>query len=350
MVIPATYSAALLLAVLTLLCWGTWVNTSKLAGKWRFELFYYDFAIGLFLISTVAAFTLGAMGADITFIDNLTIVRRLQIGYAFLAGAVFNLGNMLLLGGVTVAGVTLTFPIAMGLALFVGMGWRYYWWPAGNLALLLLGCLLIVAAMVVVSIGYSRLQRIRAMDVAHAAAITGKKAPAGKRTSAMGIAISIVSGLLMGAYFPLVETARQGDLEMGPYPIAFLFAAGVLATTLLYNLYFLNLPVRGEVISMFQYFQGGARQHLLGLAGGAIWGIGAIANLSAAAAPADAHSDPAVNYAIGQGGAVVAMLCGLLYWKEFSGSPPLRMMMWAAAAIFATGVALVVAAPLSGTR
>jgi glucose uptake protein len=342
MLIPSTFGTLLLLAVLALLCWGSWINTLKAAGKWRFELYYYDFALGLFLTTAAAALSIGALGDEITVLDNLAIVRKLQIGYALLAGGIFNLGNMLLAGGVTVAGVSTAFPIALGFALLIGLGWSHYWTPAAHPAALIAGAAAIVLAMVLAALNHRGLQRIRASELAHAAAVTGMKAPA--RTAAKGIATSVVAGLLLGGYLPLVETARQGDLQLGPYPLAFLFGCGVLATTLVYNLYFVNLPIHGEAISIAAYFRGSARQHLLGLAGGAIWGIGALANLAANAAPAEARANPAMNYAIGQGAAALALVWGLLYWNEFGVSYRLRALMWVSAAVLVLGLALAIAA------
>jgi glucose uptake protein len=343
MLIPTTYGTVVLLAVLALMCWGSWINTLKAAGKWRFELYYYDFALGCFLVTGAAALSIGTLGAEITSFDNLAIVRKLQIGFALLAGGVFNLGNMLLAGGVTVAGISTAFPIALGTALLAGLGWSRLWMPAGNPAAWYGGAAAVLLAMVIAALNYRGLQRIRAEELAHAAAITGRKAPAGVRT-VKGIVTSFAAGVLLGGYLPLVETARQGELELGPYPLAFLFACGVLATTLLYNLYFVNLPVQGEAISILTYFRGSVRQHLLGLAGGAIWGAGAIANLAASSAQAETRTSPAMTYAIGQGAAVLAMLCGVVYWKEFSVSGRLRLVMLIAAAVFTLGLALLIAA------
>ena len=48
---------AILFCVITMLGWGSWANTQKLAGKekWPFQLFYWDYAIGVFLFSLVLA-------------------------------------------------------------------------------------------------------------------------------------------------------------------------------------------------------------------------------------------------------------------------------------------------------
>jgi hypothetical protein len=46
MFFPQTYQIALLLMVLTMLCWGSWANTLKLCPGYRFQLFYWDYALG----------------------------------------------------------------------------------------------------------------------------------------------------------------------------------------------------------------------------------------------------------------------------------------------------------------
>jgi glucose uptake protein len=185
--------------------------------------------------------------------------------------------------------------------------------------------------------------------LAHAAQVTGKKAPAAKKSAVKGLVISVLSGLLMGSYFPLTETARIGDLDMGPYPLAFLFACGLFASTLLFNLYFINLPVQGEAISMSAYSRGTKRQHLIGVAGGAVWAIGMIANMAAIGTPAEAGASPVVLYAIGQSAAVIGMACGLLVWKDTGSSSQVRIMMWAGLSVLTISLALMIAAPLLGS-
>jgi len=63
MFIVQSYPLAVVLCVLTMLCWGSWANTRKLARKdWRFELFYWDYAIGVVLLTLLLGLTLGSTG------------------------------------------------------------------------------------------------------------------------------------------------------------------------------------------------------------------------------------------------------------------------------------------------
>ena len=247
MILPATYNSALLLIILSMICWGSWANMFKLAGKWRFELFYYDYSLGVLLAAIVAAFTFGSMGSDLSFSDNLLIALRRNMAYATAAGVVFNLANMLLVGAISVAGMAVAFPIGIGLALVVGVIWNYRLNPQGNPILLAAGVALVAGAIIVDAWAYSaHTQSVQA---------TAGKAPRkGTATSPKGILLSLISGLLMGSFYPLVEMAKGGGPDnagLGPYPVAFLFAIGVFVSTFIFNLYFLNLPVQGTALSMF---------------------------------------------------------------------------------------------------
>ncbi len=156
--------------------------------------------------------------------------------------------------------------------------------------------------------------------------------------------------MLMGSFYPLVEMAKGTGMDaagLGPYAVAFMFAIGVFFSTFIFNLYFLNLPVQGEPLSMFTYFQGTLKQHALGIAGGLLWCMGAIANFTAASAPKSVEVGPAVSYAIGQGATMVSALWGLLVWKEFAGArPKVRVMLAVMLLLFLIGLVLVSIAPL----
>jgi glucose uptake protein len=341
MILPSTYNSALLLIILSMICWGSWANTFKLSGKWRFELFYYDYSLGVLIAAIVAAYTFGSMGPDLSFSDNLIIALRRNMAYAGAAGVVFNLANMLLVAAISVSGMAVAFPIGIGLALVVGVIWSYSLNKQGNPILLATGVVLVVGAIIVDALAYS----------AHAKPVAAK---AGKRkgpgTSPKGIMLSLISGLLMGSFYPLVEMAKGGgpdDAGLGPYAVAFLFAVGVFLSTFIFNLYFLNLPVQGAALSMFDYFKGSISQHVLGILGGLIWCIGAIANFVAASAPKTVQVGPAVSYAVGQGATMVSALWGLLVWKEFAGaSGKVRVLLALMLILFLAGLIIVSIAPL----
>jgi glucose uptake protein len=343
MILPATYNSALLLIILSMICWGSWANTFKMAGKWRFELFYYDYALGVLLAAIVAAYTVGSMGEDLSFSDNLIIALRRYMAYAAAAGVVFNLANMLLVAAISVAGMAVAFPIGIGLALVVGVIWNYILNPQGNLTLLATGVVLVVGAIIVDAWAYSA----HARPAPAKAAKTQRKGPG---TSPKGILLSLISGLLMGSFYPLVEMAKGGGPDnagLGPYAVAFLFAVGVFLSTFVFNLYFLNLPVQGEGLSMFDYFKGSAKQHILGILGGLIWCTGAIANFVAASAPKSVQVGPAISYAVGQGATMVSALWGLLVWKEFAGaSGKVRVLLTLMLVLFLAGLIIFWIAPL----
>ncbi|MBI2683263.1 MAG: AcrB/AcrD/AcrF family protein [Acidobacteriales bacterium] len=335
MILPHTYAAALLLTVVSMLCWGSWANTFKLSGKWRFELFYFDYSFGVLLAATLYALTFGDLGPDgFGFIDDLAHAGKTQIGFGGLGGIVFNLANMLLVAAISVAGLAVAFPVGIGMALVIGVIWNYALKPQGNPTLLFSGAAIIVGAIIVDALAYR----------AHAA--RGSQGGA-RKASAKGILLSLVSGVLMGSFFPLVEIGKAGPFGLGPYAIGFVFAIGVFFSTFIFNLIFMNLPVEGPPVRLSAYFKGTPGQHALGIMGGMIWATGAIANFAAASAPESVQVGPAISYAIGQGATMVSALWGLLVWKEFAGADSrVKMLIAVMLLLFVVGLGLVSVAPL----
>src|ERR1051325_3850617 len=301
MTLPHTYLAALLITILSMLCWGSWANTFKMAGKWRFELFYFDFAIGVMIGALIYAFTLGSLGFDgFLFMDDLMHTGRRQWFDGFMGGVIFNLANMLLVAAISLAGMAVAFPIGIGMALIIGVVWNYTIKPVGNPQLLFFGCAIIVAAIVVDALAYRALGALKFEQMAK----TGKGKSTRKRVSIKGVVLSILCGLLMGSFFPLVTMGRAsdlggtaGDIGMGPYAIGAVFALGVLVSTPVFNLFFMNLPVQGEPVEIPAYFRGSFKDHLLGWLGGIIWMTGGIANFVAFRAPPEVQVGPATSYA-----------------------------------------------------
>lgn len=332
-----------------MLCWGSWANTIKMAGpKWRFELFSFDYAFGLLLAALIAAATFGTMGNDLPFSDKMLVSgNRLQV-YAVLAGVVFNLANMLLIAAISIAGMSVAFPIGIGLALIIGVTLNYFIHPAGNPVLLFGGIGLVTLAIIFDSRAYALKDReakaaaaaAQAKATAEAAAKVAmqtqpgavapkrvssshsrsKKRDAIRKSAARGIFISLLSGLLMGCFYPILAAGMVGDLGLGPYAAALLFAVGVLASTFIFNVFFLNIPLVGERIPITRYFQGTLKQHLLGVLGGVIWAVGAIANFTVATSSSKLNVGPAISLAIGQCATLISVLWGLFIWKEFTGS------------------------------
>jgi glucose uptake protein len=344
MILPQTYNAALFLMILSMLCWGSWANTYKLAGKWRFELFYFDYAFGLLLASFLYALTFGNLGYDgFSFMDDLLHAGRRQWLYGFMAGMIFNFANMLLVAAISVAGMAVAFPIGIGVALIIGVALSNLIRPAGNATLLLAGCALIATAIVVDALAYRQLGFLRHEALAR----SGKAKSTRRPTSLKGVILSLVSGLLMGSFFPLLEKGKQGEAGLGPYAIGAIFAGGVFVSTFVYNIFFMNLPVEGEPVEFTAYFKGRWTQHLLGVLGGAIWATGGIASFVAASAPDQVQVGPAISYAMAQGATLISALWGLVVWREFKGADA---RVWSLVVLmlvlFLCGLALVSIAPL----
>jgi glucose uptake protein len=357
--IPTTYETTLALTILTMLCWGSWANTTKMAKGYRFELFYFDYSIAVFLASTIAALTFGMMDVSsgdsqtmaLTFTDNLATTFKINIAYAMIGGAVFNLANMLLVAAIGVAGLAVAFPIGIGLALIGGAVLNYIVHPAGSAPLLFGGVGLVFAAMVVSALAHTAFHRVdpAQLKVSPSRPLKrGELAPR-KASPMKGIALSLASGILMAAWYPLVELGKRGDLPLGPYTAAFCFAGGVLITTPVYSIVFMKVPVEGKEVKFSEYFRARPVHHLIGLFGGLVWTVGTIANFAASSAPASVNVGPAIAYALGQGAALISTLWGLLVWREFKGAKNAVVALLALMLLlYVGGLSLVAIAPLQG--
>jgi glucose uptake protein len=347
MILPESYLPALLVMILSMVCWGSWANTYKLAGKWRFELYYFDYALGLLLMSLLLAFTLGNLGYDgFTFADDLMHAGKRQWLFGFLGGVVFNLANMLLIAAIAVAGMAVAFPVGIGIALLEGVIINFLIKPAGNPMLLFGGCALVLAAIIVDAVAYRMLNLLKYDALAKA----GKTPSLRRAVSLKGVILSVVCGLLMGSFFPLVAKAQDTEVGLGPYSVAVMFAAGVFLSTFVFNLFFMNLPVEGEPVEIRDYFLGTPKQHVLGLLGGAIWCGGGVAAFVAGSPAVQVGIGPAVSYAMGQGATLISALWGLIVWKEFKGADfRIKLMLAIMLVLFACGLALISIAPLYAT-
>jgi glucose uptake protein len=299
------------MCVVTMLCWGSWANTQKLASKeWRFQLFYWDYAIGVFLFALLLAFTFGSSGGGGRgFVSDLTQAEARWLGSAFLGGVIFNLANILLVAAIDIAGMAVAFPVGIGLALVLGVGTTYVANPEGNVPMLALGVGCVMIAIVLDALAYQRL------------ASAGRKAPT------KGIILSAVAGVLMGFFYSFVAhsmgkfDAAAQVLEAGklsPYTAIVLFSAGVLASNFLWNSIVMARPFNGEPVAYREYFtKGNTRLHLIGILGGMIWNVGMSFSIIASAA-----AGPALSYGLGQGATMVGAVWGVFIWKEFKGAPP----------------------------
>src|SRR5580700_9411996 len=299
---PETYGLALLFMILSMLCWGSWANSMKLCPGYRFQLFYWDYVIGLIGGALLWGSTLGSLGAvGQSFYADVAHASGHTILLAMVGGAIFNVANLLLVAAIDIAGLAVAFPVGIGLALVVGAVSTYIISPKGNPFLLFGGIGLVVAAIVLDAIAY------RLRETEHAA------------MSRRGIVISLIAGLLMGTFYPFVSKAMTEEAGPGPYAALLFFALGVAVCAVPVNYLFMRFPLDGrEAASMRGYWQAPASWHLWGAMGGAIWCTGAMANFVAS----QAHIvGPAVSYSIGQGATMISACLGVFVWHEFSAAP-----------------------------
>jgi glucose uptake protein len=347
MILPASYLFTVILLILSLLCWGSWANTLKLAGKWRYELYCFDFAAGAFLIAAIAAMTFGSLGWDgFSFLDDIRNSGKRQELFAFLGGSAFNLGNMLLLAAVSIAGLSVAFPVGLGTALIVSVIWLYFGHPGGNPAFLALGSLAVSCAVVLTILAYRSRTAAAAAAARKQTATPVKGKPVRSVSSSRAILLAVAGGLMLGCAPQLVDAARETENGLGPYAILFIFTAAIVASTFVFSLFFMNLPVQGQPVDFGEYFKGSARQHGLGVLGGVLFSVGTLASLIAFRAEGVAHASPAISYAIEYGAPVVSALWGLIVWKEFAGANSKdKTFMFVMLVLFAAGIAAVAAAP-----
>jgi len=329
MLIVQSYAVAVVLCVITMLCWGSWANTQKLASReWRFQLFYWDYAIGVLLLALLLAFTAGSTGpVGRSFLADLGQADGRNLGLAFLGGVVFNLSNILLVAAIDIAGMAVAFPIGVGLALALGVVTNYVATPVGNPVPLFAGVLGVLLAILLSAAAYRRL-------------------PAqGPRTSGKGIALSVAAGLLMGYFYRFVAASMSADFvdlepgKLGPYTAVVAFSAGLLASTFLWNTIVMARPFVGDPVPFSDYFgKGTPRLHFVGILGGAIWSLGMALSILASGA-----AGFAISYGLGQGATLVAALWGVFVWREFANAPPgTSPLLGAMFASFVVGLSLIV--------
>jgi glucose uptake protein len=295
---PQTLGVALAMMITSAICWGSWANTYKGVKNYRFELFYWDYAVGIFLVSLFLGLTMGSAGHDASsLINNIHSADTSNIAYALVGGALFNLANLLLVAAIDMAGLAVAFPVSIGIALVVGTVLSYALQPKGNAAFLGFGVICALIAVILDGKAY------------------GSLAETGRSVSKKSIITCVVSGVLMGLWAPFMTHAMTHGSALGPYSAALFLTLGALLSCFIWNIYFMKHPLVGEPVSLSGLFQAPLSGHLLGLLGGFIWGIGTVFNLVAASL-----TGVAISYAIGQSAPMVAALWGILAWKEFDGS------------------------------
>ena len=306
MFIIHSYGLAVLFCLITMLCWGSWANTQKLAARtWRFELFYWDYVLGILALALVLALTLGSTGdMGRSFLPDVRQASTASLGSALLGGVLFNAANILLGAAIAISGMSVAFPVGIGLALIVGVIVNYVNLPVGNPILLFGGVLLVGAAIGLNAFAYRK--------VASASTVSAQS------DSTRGLILSVVAGVLMGFFYRFVAASMFPNFDqpepgkLSPYTAVVFFAVGVFLSNFLFNTALMYRPFVGTPVSYADYFRGSARNHLTGMLGGTIWCLGMAFSIIASG-----KAGPAISYGLGQGATVVAAIWGIYIWREF---------------------------------
>lgn len=328
MFIIDTYTVAVIFCVITMLCWGSWANTQKLAEKsWRFELYYWDYVAGIVLLSLIFGFTLGSIGDEgRPFLQDIFQADAANLGSAFLGGVIFNFANILIVAAISVAGMAVAFPVGIGLALVLGVLINYIATPQGNPVWLFLGVALVTGAIILTSIAHKR------------------KADVALKVPAKGIILSVSGGIFMSLFYYFVARSMASDFAnpepglMAPYAAVFIFSLGIFASNFLFNTFIMKKPIEGKPLDFSNYFNGTTKEHMIGILGGIIWCIGMAFSIIAAE-----RAGFAISYGLGQGATMVAALWGVFVWKEFADAPEgtNKLIAWMFI-LFITGLSLIV--------
>jgi glucose uptake protein len=323
MILPTTASAVWILAIVSLLCLGSWANTLKLAGKWRFEYFYYDFVLGVLLSAGVAALALGsARSEELTFQDNMLLAGYRKMAWALGSGVVLNLGTLLLLAAMTIAGMSVAFGLALGVAVAIGAVWDFTNTAQANTPMTVLGVTLLVAGVVVIAL--ANVQRLQAQRDAAQRALAPDPRAKSKRAkptgAALAIILAVVGGIALSTFPRILAEGTSGENGLAPYSAVLLLAASAVLSSPFFVLVFITFPVVRTAGSPDRYLAGNKKQHLLGVLGGILWGAGILTGLLTGVAPRDGQPSALVQYALNNGALVVAAAWGLLAWREFRGA------------------------------
>lgn len=330
MLVVESYTVAVILLFITMLCWGSWANTQKMATQtWPFQLFYWDCVLGIVLLSFVFGITIGSTGEEgRSFFEDLGQASTGALVSAFLGGVVFNIANLLLVAAIDIAGMAVAFPVGIGLALVLGVLVNYIAVPVGDPVLLFVGVILVTVAIVLDAIAYKRKSR-------------------GVSVSARGLWLSVIAGVLMGFFFRFVAASVATDFArpqaglMTPYSAVFVFSIGVFLSNFLWNTFFMYKPLKGDKVTFGEYFSKGSPMlHLIGILGGVIWCVGMSFSMIASE-----QAGFAISYGLGQGATMIAAAWGVFIWKEFANAPKgTNKFIYAMFACFFIGLAFIIIA------
>lgn len=334
MYIVDSYGLAVIFCIITMLGWGSWANTLKMSSKeWQFPLYYWDYSIGLVLTTLLFGFTFGSSGEEGRgFISDLTQADGSALTSAFIGGVIFNIANLLVVAATAIAGLAVAFPIAIGLALVIGVVVNYISTPVGNPVILFIGVTLVVAAILIDAAAYKKLPQDKKGD------------------QTKGIIISIIAGVLMGFFYRFVAASMTTDFAnpdaglLTPYSAMFVFTIGLFVSNFIFNSWFMYKPVTGKAVTYRDYFRlGSTKLHMIGILGGLIWCAAMEFNLMASE-----KAGFAISYGLGQGATMISAAWGVFVWKEFAGAPKgTNKLLSAMFILFIIGLALLVIARLN---
>ena len=311
MVTVTSYSVAVVMCVITMICWGSWGNTQKLASReWKFQLFYWDYVVGILLFSLLAAFTAGSAGeGGRGFLADIAQADAKWLWYPVLSGVIFNLSNILLVIAIDIAGMAVAFPVGVGLALVLGVITIYLERPEGDPVIMGLGVALVAIAIIIDALAFRRI---------------GARA-----ATAKGICVSVAAGVLMGFFFKFLAAA-MGEIraensvavletsKISPYTAMVFFAVGILLSNFAFNTLAMKFLLDGsKPVALRDYFSKGTpKLHFVGMLGGFIWCLGTLFSLISSSA-----AGPALSYGLGQGATMVSAFWGVFIWREFKNAP-----------------------------
>jgi glucose uptake protein len=328
MFIIESYTTAVVFCFITMICWGSWANTMKLsAGNWRFELFYWDYVTGIVLFTLLLAVTLGSVGENgRSFFQDIQQGSTDNLTSAFVGGVIFNAANILLSAAIAIAGMSVAFPVGIGLALVIGVIVNYLDAPVGNPIVLFIGVACVAAAILLNAYAFR------------------KQSSDSKKTPTTGLVLSIISGSMMGLFYKYVANSMSADftqpeaLKLTPYTALFVFSIGIFASNFIFNSLLMQFPISGEKVSASDYFNGNFRNHLVGILGGCIWSLGMSFSILASE-----KAGPAISYGLGQGATVVAAVWGIYVWREFKNAPAsVHRMLQVMLALYVIGLMIII--------
>ncbi len=328
MFIIESYSTAVVFCIITMLCWGSWANTQKLAPpSWRFELFYWDYVLGIIILALILGHTLGSTGTEgRPLTEDLHQASDDNILSALWGGILFNAANILLVAAISIAGMSVAFPVGIGLALVIGVIVNYIDAPIGNPTLLFGGVALVMLAIILNAYAYR------------------KKQSSQESVSSKGLILAVIAGALMGLFYKYVANAMFPDFKhpvdgkLSPYTAVVVFSVGILLSNIVFNTLLMRFPFTGSRVSYKDYFAGSLKSHLMGVLGGMIWCIGMSFSILASE-----KAGPAISYGLGQGATIVAAIWGIFVWKEFKdSSKDVYTLLYVMLGCYAVGLALII--------